>query len=93
MKGEKITFDEFKEEEPIDRHVKDEFKERYNEFLNGLLPTVLLEEGVKGDTNTVKLPKEKWQEICETILAWFLQMPYGKNLKIFTGARESQAKS
>ena len=70
-----ITFDEFKSKCPIDRHVNDKFKKKYNEFLIGLLPTVLLEEGIKEAVNTVKLSEEIWQKLCERIFAWFLQTP------------------
>lgn len=75
---EKITFDEFKKEEPVDRRIRDEFKEEYNEFLNKLLPTVLLEKNIEGDTDTVKLPKKEWQKICEKIWVWYIQMPIEK---------------
>jgi len=75
MEAKGMTFDEFKSKCPIDRYVNEKFKEKYNEFFNGFLPTVLLEKGINEDMNIVKLPKEMWQKLCEKILAWFLQAP------------------
>ncbi|MCK4525061.1 MAG: hypothetical protein KAU07_01345 [Candidatus Andersenbacteria bacterium] len=70
-----MTFYEFKSKCSIDRHVNEKFKKKYNEFLDGLLPTVLLEEGIKETVNTVKLSEETWQKFCERIFALFVQTP------------------
>ena len=76
-----MTFDEFKSKCPIDSHVNEKFKEKYNEFLDGILPTVLFEEGINEDMNTVKLSEEIWQKLCERIFAWFIQTPIEEKSK------------